>query len=213
MGARPRNRPMTAIRPYRADDLDALYRICLATGDAGEDGAALYRDPKIVGHVYAAPHAVVSPETAFVVEDGEGVGGYIVGPADTLAFEERLETEWWPRLRAIYPDRPEMTSMDDRMAHLIHHPDATSRRICQAYPAHLHINLLPRLRRRGVGTRLMDTWLARVAELGAVGACLGVGARNAGAVAFYQRYGFREIEREDDGAVILFGIETARSTA
>ena len=32
---------MPVIRPYRADDLDALYAICLATGDAGADAAEL----------------------------------------------------------------------------------------------------------------------------------------------------------------------------
>ena len=199
-----------AIRPYRAADLDALYRICLATADAGEDGAHLYRDPELVGHVYAAPYGVVSPETAFVVEDDAGVGGYIVGPADTAAFERRLEAEWWPALRGIYADPPTARTMDERMAHLIHHPDATEERINARYPAHLHINLLPRLRRGGLGTKLMDTWLAAVTERGAHGACLGVGARNRGAVAFYARYGFREFEREGNGAVILMGIDTRR---
>jgi ribosomal protein S18 acetylase RimI-like enzyme len=202
---------MTAIRPYRADDLDALYRICLATGDAGADAATLYRDPRLVGHVYAAPHGVLSPDTAFVVEDDDGVGGYIVGPADTHAFEQRLEREWWPRLRAIYPDPPRVVNADDRMAHLIHHPEITPARIWQAYPAHLHINLLPRLRRRGFGKRLLETWLASVAALGAHAAHLGVGVRNTGAIAFYISCGFREIEREDDGATIVFGIETRSS--
>ena len=211
MGLRPRNRPMTAIRPYRADDLDALYRICLATGDAGADASALYRDSKLVGHVYAAPYAVLSPGTAFVVEDEEGVGGYIVGPADTRAYEQWTEAKWWPQLRASYPDPPVVANADDRMAYLIYHPEITPARVRQAYPAHLHINLLPRLRRRGFGKRLMDTWLASVAAQGAHAAHLGVGVRNAGAIAFYSCYGFREIEREDNDTTIVFGIET-RST-
>ena len=40
----------------------------------------------------------------FVVEDGHGVGGYIVGAPDTRNFEARLEAEWWPDLREIYSD-------------------------------------------------------------------------------------------------------------
>src|SRR5579871_4077003 len=63
---------MAQIRGFRADDLDALYGICLATGDAGADAAHLYRDPKLIGHVYAGGYAALSPETVFVVEDGEG---------------------------------------------------------------------------------------------------------------------------------------------
>ncbi len=91
---------MVDIRSYRAGDLDKLYDICLATGDAGEDAAHLYHDPKLLGHVYAGAYGVLSPETALVVEDDAGVGGYIIGPADTYAFEKRCEAEWWPTLRA-----------------------------------------------------------------------------------------------------------------
>ena len=64
---------MAQIRGFRPDDLDALYRICLATGDAGADAAHLYRDPKLIGHVYAGGYAAISPETVFVAEDDEGI--------------------------------------------------------------------------------------------------------------------------------------------
>src|SRR5439155_1740259 len=62
---------MVEIRAFRPADLDDLYRICLATGAGGDEALALYRDPKLVGHVYAAPYAVLSPWTVFVVEDGQ----------------------------------------------------------------------------------------------------------------------------------------------
>src|SRR5579864_9171513 len=92
------------IRDARPADLDDLYEIALATGDSGQDAAHLYCDPKLVGHLYAAPYAVLAPEFALVIEDGASVGGYIVGALDTLAFEARLEAEWWPALRRAYPD-------------------------------------------------------------------------------------------------------------
>ena len=82
---------MAHIRAFRPDDLDSLYRICLATGDAGADAAHLYRDPELVGHVYAGGYAALSPQTAFVAEDGEGVAGYIIGPADTRAFDAKMD--------------------------------------------------------------------------------------------------------------------------
>lgn len=72
---------MATIRGVRADDLDALYHISLKTGDAGQDATALYEDPKLVGHIYSAPYAVLAPEAAFVVEDAQGAAGYIVGAA------------------------------------------------------------------------------------------------------------------------------------
>jgi ribosomal protein S18 acetylase RimI-like enzyme len=205
---------MVDIRPYRARDLDELYDICLKTGDSGADATRLYRDPKLIGHVYAGAYGVLSPETALVVEDGAGVGGYIIGPADTHAFEKRCAAEWWPPLRARYADPagdPKSWSRDERMAHLIHHPDRTPRRISEIYPAHLHINLLPRFQGQGLGARLIDLWLAKVSAMGARGACLATGERNPRAVRFYRAYGFTEIERFGDAKDgILFGIALPR---
>lgn len=202
---------MAVIRPYRATDLGALYRICLETGDAGQDATALYCDSKILGDVYAAPYAIHCPDSTFVVEDQDGVAGYVLGPADTHGFEKTLEAEWWPQLRARYPDPPAPRTQDERMAWLIHHPQRTPRRISEPGPAHLHINLLPRLQGQGIGSRLIDHWLATVGALGAAAAHLVVGARNARAVAFYRRYGFRELERSGPPFdVIWFGIETKR---
>ena len=63
---------MAGIRPYRKSDLSALYAICLATGDAGRDASHLYRDPDLIGHVYAGGYAACAPETTFMVEDYEG---------------------------------------------------------------------------------------------------------------------------------------------
>jgi GNAT superfamily N-acetyltransferase len=201
---------MVDIRPYRECDLDKLYDICLATGDKGRDATHLYRDPAAIGHVYAGAYAVLSPQTAFVAEDDTGPGGYIIGPADTHAFEKRCEAEWWPGLRARYADPSgdaARWSWDERMAHHIHHPDRTPRRINAIYPAHLHINLLPRLQGCGIGRRMIDRWLQTVRAMGAHGACLGVGLANARAVRFYRAYGFREVERFGVPAEgILFGI-------
>jgi ribosomal protein S18 acetylase RimI-like enzyme len=186
---------MAQIRAYRPDDLDALYRICLATGDAGADASHLYRDPRLIGHVYAGGYAALCPETAFVVEDQEGVAGYVIGPADTRAFEARLEELWWPALRAQYADGDGNASPDARMRHLIHHPSRMPTRIVGTYPAHLHINLLPRLQGQGIGRALLDRWREAIAALGATGAHLAVGTRNERAVRFYRVYGFREVER------------------
>lgn len=205
---------MVDIRPYRARDLDKLYDICLRTGDSGADGSHLYRDPKLIGHVYAGAYGVLSPQTAFVVENEEGVGGYIIGPADTYAFEKRCAVEWWPPLQARYAEPsgdPAGWSRDERMAHHVHHPDRTPRRINEIYPAHLHINLLPRFQGRGVGKRMVDLWLAKVHAMGAHGACLGTGDSNPRSVRFYRAYGFHEVERFGDaGEEILFGIALPR---
>jgi len=189
---------MAEIRAVRPGDLDDLYRICLATGAGGEDASSLYRDPKLLGHVYAAPYAVLSPQSVFVVEDAGGVSGYVVGAPDTREFETRLEAEWWPRLRRLYHDPaggPRAGwSGDQLISHKIHYPDRTADEIVEPYPSHLHINLLPHLRGGGVGRQLMARWLATVGELGSHGAHLAVGAANRRAIRFYRACGFYELE-------------------
>jgi len=200
------------IRPYRPADRDALYDICLKTGEAGQDATALYRDPKILGHIYAGPYGVLEPQSCFVLEDKAGVGGYVIGTRDTYAFEKRLERDWWPALRARIADPGEgATDPDARMARLIHHPPRTPRRIAEPYPAHLHIDLLPRFQGVGLGKRMIDTFLAAMAQAGVGAVHLGVGPKNARAVRFYQTYGFRLIEQlPAPWHTMWFGIATER---
>jgi ribosomal protein S18 acetylase RimI-like enzyme len=178
------------IRPYRASDLEDLYRICLATGLAGQDASTLYEDPKLVGHMFAAPYAVLFPQCALVAEDDEGVAGYILGAVDTAAFEARQERDWWPALRLRYADPsgapPAEWSADQRLSYLIHHPRPLRPALLARFPAHLHIDLLPRLQGQGLGRRMMDAWLALAASMGVRGAHLECSAANERALRFYR---------------------------
>jgi ribosomal protein S18 acetylase RimI-like enzyme len=198
---------MPTIRPYRADDLEALYDICLKTGDAGQDASHLYRDPKSVGNVYAAPYGVLEPQTCWVAQDEAGVGAYIIGTRDTHRFEKRLDAEWWPRVRESLD--PDLDGADARMAHIIRNPSKTPRRINEPYPAHLHIDCLPRMQGIGLGKRLIDTFLGAMRDAGVPAVHLGVGPRNARAVRFYERYGFHLIEQlPEPWNTMWFGISS-----
>lgn len=91
------------LRSYEPADLDALYDICLKTGDAGADATALYAEPKLIGSIYSAPYGVLEPGLTILAEDEQGVAGYIVGTPDTRAFAARQERDWWPALRERHP--------------------------------------------------------------------------------------------------------------
>jgi len=201
------------IRPCESKDLDALYSICLATGDSGADASSLYADPKVIGHLYAAPYALFSPQCAFVVEDSTGVGGYILGALDTRAFEALLEEKWWPTLRPLYQDPtgkpPPKWSVDEMRSWQIHHPRPAPDRIATPYPSHLHIDLLSRLQGRGIGRQLVELWLATVKRLGSTGAHLGVSPANRRAIGFYRAGGWRELdpERSSSARTLWFGMK------
>ena len=182
---------MIRLRPFAPADLEACYAISLATGFEGGDASHLYRDPKLMGHIYVAPYAVLEPSLAFVVEDSDGVAGFAVGTANTVAWEERLEREWWPSLRPRYADPaevpPEERTPDQRRAFMIHHPAKTPADIAGKFPAHLHLNLLPRTQRQGVGSTLLVAWLERA---GACDVHVGVNRANSGGARFWATHGF-----------------------
>jgi GNAT superfamily N-acetyltransferase len=186
------------IRGYRAEDLRDLYRICLQTGNgSGGDGTALYRDPDLLGHIFAAPYGVLEPGLAFVAEDQAGVGGYCLGALDTRAFEQRLEADWWPSLRLRYAepdpaDRDRWTP-DELAAHQILHPWGVDHELVASYPSHLHIDLLPRLQGGGNGRRLMDVQLAALRDRGSAGVHWHVSAPNRRAVGPARHQGFGQL--------------------
>jgi ribosomal protein S18 acetylase RimI-like enzyme len=185
------------IRGYRADDLRDLYRICLQTGDSGADATGLFRDPELLGHVFAAPYGVLEPSLAFVAEDRAGVGGYCLAALDTRAFEERLEQEWLPPLRSRYADpdvaERERWTRDQEIAYVIHHPWRTEDDLIADFPSHLHIDLLPRVQGRGIGRQLIELQLATLRDRGSHGVHFHVWPTNRRALSFYDHLGFARL--------------------
>jgi GNAT superfamily N-acetyltransferase len=185
------------VRRYRPEDLRDLYRICLQTGDSGRDATALYRDPDLLGHIFAGPYGVLEPALAFVVEDQAGVGGYCLGALDTRAFERRTEADWWPPLRLRYPDPDpadrDRWTPDELAAHEIHHPWLIDEDLLAGYPSHLHIDLLPRLQGGGNGRRLMAAQLTALREQGSPGVHWHVHAENSRGLSFFRHMGFSEL--------------------
>jgi GNAT superfamily N-acetyltransferase len=180
---------MVELRPYRAGDLDALYHICLVTGDAGKDATPLHNDGKLIGHIYAAPYGVFEPGNAFVAEDDEGIAGYVVGTHDTNAFTATLERDWWPSLRQHYAQVPQadLTPADWGRVAAIRQPSSSPADIVAQYPAHIHMNLLPRLRGKRVGSGLLELWVDQAKRAGVPGIHLGASASNAGGIAFWSK--------------------------
>ena len=183
------------IRPFHPSDLPALYRICLLTGDAGADATGLYRDPDLLGHLYAGPYPVADPGLTFVVVDDEGVCGYVVATADSYGFERWLQSSWFPVLRAQrgLVDDPKDGTRDHVLVRQIHEFEPEDQSIFRTHPAHMHIDLLPRAQRRGLGRQLIDTLADALRERGVPGLHLGVDSRNTGGLAFYDRVGFKDV--------------------
>lgn len=194
-------------RAVETGDEDGLCHVCLKTGDAGKDATALYAEPTLLAQIYALPYVSVSGGFGCVAEDDKGICGYVVGAADTAAFETALEAEWWPQLRRRYPfanTQFAAGSLDDQRVQFIHHPVKTTPDLLREYPAHIHMNVLPRTQGKGVGSRLLSLFLDSLKEQGASGVHAGVAPSNADGLAFWTAKGLG-IVRDDRPATIWCG--------
>ena len=182
------------IRPARAGDRDAVYEVCLRTGDAeatppGSSTVTCWATsgPGPTWRCVRTSRSSPRPPS--------GVEGYIVGAEDTAAFETECDARWWPARRARYADPPgdrELT-FDEVLRRHVHRPPRAPLDVLVDHPAHLHVNLLPRLQGHGVGRRLLATLFD--AMVGVEGIHLGVAPRNARAAAFYVHNGFVPVGR------------------
>ena len=183
------------IRSAVPADMDALYEICLLTADSGVDASALYSDRKLPGYVWAAPYGALEPDFAFLLTDGERRLGYCIGVPDTAAFEDRLDREWWPKVRAELAGFKPTAKYDEMVLGKINTPERHDPEQLVDYPAHLHINLLPEVQSGGWGRRLIETELDALRKAGARGVQLGVSPTNIRAQGFYRHVGFTDISR------------------
>ena len=119
------------------------------------------------------------PQAVYLAMDGEQVAGYLAG-----------------RFQDAEPTRAgeDIARFDDAAA------------IAADYPAHLHINLAPGYRNRGIGAQLIAAFAADVARagLGGIHVVTGAASRN---VRFYARNGFAELQRArfNGHEIILLG--------
>ena len=193
------------MRGFHPADLPGIYRLCLLTGAAGGDATALYRDPDLLGHLYAGPYPVADPSLTFVVADERGVAGYVVATADSLRFGQWLDEQWWPTLRAQHPRTPDPGdgTEDHVLLGRMHEWSVPPDPLYDGFPAHLHIDLLPRLQGQGWGRRLIETLADSLRARGVPGVHLGVDGANTGAIAFYERMGFSTYATYDWGRTLV----------
>ncbi|WP_200942797.1 GNAT family N-acetyltransferase [Rhizobium sp. Leaf384] len=193
--------PVVAIRQAHSADEAAILDIGLRTADRGHDATALYGDPRLPGLVWALPYVRLCPDHAFVLTCDGIVMGYCVATPDTRAFEDRLAVAWWPALKQELAGFAPGSVEDDKVLRYIGDPERTPESVTEAYPAHLHINVLPALQKGGHGSALLRHQLQALALSGVIGVHLGIDPRNAGVAAFYARFGF--VERLRTPSIIM----------
>lgn len=194
------------VRRYRDQDAEAVADICVRTADAGRDATGIYQDPAILDHLFAAPYIALDPELAFVLDDGTGRAvGYVLATDDTHRFADRFRDEWLPRVAAQHAPAPvgDWDGPDELMAWLLHNPDRLKVAGLEAYPAHLHIDLLPSHQRQGHGSTLLARLVRELAGRRTPALHVGMLSTNTSARKFYDRLGFHVIPIEDPALTYL----------
>lgn len=194
------------IRAYRPSDRADVYDVCVRTAAAGGDARGQYSSDDLMPDIFAGPYLELEPELAFVLDDGERVVGYVLGTADTARWAAEHRARWLPRVAERYPAVAEPTSPEERLVDLLHHPERNIHPELAAYPAHLHIDLLPSHQGAGHGRALIRTFLHALRGRDVAKVHLGMAPGNTGARAFYERLGFHELPHGDD--VVLLGLST-----
>ncbi|WP_062463625.1 GNAT family N-acetyltransferase [Demequina soli] len=188
-----------SVRPATPADDAAVARICLLTGAQGGDATGLFGDDTALADVYATPY-LRGPGGFCLVWDVDGEArGYVLGTSDTAAFQRWFVDEWWPR---VGPTHRALTAGDAWLLPSAADPARMLVPVLAAYPAHLHIDLLPDQQGRGAGRALIAAACALLAARGAPGVHLVAERANVGAQAFYPRVGFAAVVADD--AVVTF---------
>lgn len=183
------------IRPYREADREAVRRICFDTGFMGESVSWQYGDLDSFADMFATWYVDHEPESAWVVDEDGAATGYLLGCSDSSRAADPAAVLARHALRRGLLLRRGTAGFVWRGALDVARNLADLRVPVDLdeFPAHLHIDLLPRARGRGFGRRLVQGWLDRLAEAGIGGVHLGTMAENTGAVAFFATMGFEPV--------------------
>ena len=210
-GAAPRGQPQTrgafTLRHATSTDHTALGMVCLKTGNAGQDASPTEDDRSLLGLIYAIPYQVAEPDFAFVLADRVGVCGYVLGAADTVRFQQFMADDWFPPLRKKLrnPGANDARWRGSDWARWQIHQTPTLPQVDLAlYPAHGHIDLLPRAQGQGLGRWAMETLMDALKSAGCPGLHLGLSPQNTTALAFYHRLGFHTLQVQDDSDDTLY---------
>ncbi len=188
------------LRPASRADLPALYAVCLQTGDGGGDATGQFSDPAWLGHRFVGPYVVLEPAWSWTLEDAGGPCGYLLGTPDSLRFARRFEEQWMPEIAPELEVRLQqnscgVTSLELEQRNWFADRQWVFPEPLTEYPAHLHIDLLPRARGLGHGRAMVNQQLESFAAAGVPGVHLGMHPDNLRALKFYQALGFTELTR------------------
>jgi ribosomal protein S18 acetylase RimI-like enzyme len=142
----------------------------------------------------------------------EQVVGYVLGCPDTARYARAFGWRMVPRIvlrigtATLWRNPRSIAEMVQWGRNLPWH-DANP--AGNEYPAHLHIDVMPRFQRRGLGSRLLECVETHFAELGVRGVHLVTSNRHEKSIPFYRKHGYMLVREK--AHVMWRGVSDYRS--
>ena len=205
------------IRPYCINDRSAIRQICVETADAGEPLDNFYSDRELVGDLITRYYTDYSSGYSWVAELHGEVVGYLTAAPDTRAYLKSLYWSIGPQafIRAIgrgllfrRENWAMVGAMIRRRGRLVRPPF----KVPEAFPAHLHINLLKQARGQHSGRDLIEALIQKLKVNRVPGVHATVRADNEGACSFFEHLDFNPISEYDETLPAKQGVQDVHVT-
>lgn len=179
------------IRPVRAEDEAVVGQIAFQTGFFGDSAARYFPAQRLFALLWVGPYFRGAGQAGCVAEQGGRVVGYVLGAPEPGLYRRAL---WRVISAGFWRARPTLSPLFRCLTYVGRaarfpsvHADWA------AYPAHLHLNLLPEARGHHLGERLLRTHLAALTDAGIPGVQLSTTTENRAALGLYRKLGFHVV--------------------
>lgn len=171
---------MVSIRKYEEKDYENVCYACLHS----EDDDTSEELGEFVLNTFCRYYIDNEPDNCFVVDDDGKAVGYVICAENYDKFKKIYDEEYFPRAISHGESRVEWATE----AYILHE------KFKDDYPAHLHIDILPKYQRMGLGGKLISALCDHLISKNICGVMLSTGTKNITANNFYKKYGFKELE-------------------
>lgn len=183
--------PAPLIRPVRPDDEAIVGQIAYQTAFFGQSARTFFPHEALFSLLWTHPYFLEARPTGFVAEVDGQVVGYIIGAANQRKYQRQVVSSLilglWRNLRPLNLLPATLPYLWRIARYPTPHAD------WRAYPAHLHINLLPQARGLRLGEQLLQAYLLDLSERGVPGMQLSTTTENRAALGLYRKAGFQEL--------------------
>ncbi len=209
---------MIKIKEYDPKYRDDIIQICWKTGYMGDDAAPFFNDRYLFGLLFCLYYTDYEPENCFIAvcTKSDKAVGYILSSLNSELQELRFKKRIVPRIiirlfvfsiwryhksfRLVlgWRRQTEESEIDTQTLYL-------------NYPAHLHIDVLEKFQRQGIGTKLVMQLEHYLKFKGIKGVHLGTSSYNSQALTFYKKMGYKIIYEGSEGSGMWPEAREARS--